>query len=64
MIEQASTLTVIGLLLTLIIKAMQWFSQMSDKKQKERDAIKKDISDAVYSGDVSRINAIVQQLRR
>lgn len=64
MIEQASTLTVIGLLLTLIIKAMQWFFQMSDKKQKERDAIKKDISDAVYSGDVSRINAIVQQLRR
>lgn len=51
------------LLITLGILFFSWWTNKDAAKQKERDATEKEISDAVASGDISRINAIIQRLR-
>lgn len=48
-------------LAVLIIKA--WIDHASALQKEHDDAIK-NISNAVASGDISRINAVVSQLRR
>ena len=39
-----------------------WIKQDADKKKRVAER-KQEIKDAVYSGDASRINSIIQQLR-
>lgn len=64
MIEPIGLLTVIGLILYLLVGIFQWWTKRNDAKQKAKDDLKKQIDDSVKSGDVSRINATIQQLRR
>lgn len=64
MIEPIGLLTVIGLILYLLVGIFQWWTKRNDAKQKAKDDLKKEIDDSIKSGDVSRINATIQQLRR
>lgn len=64
MIEPLSWLTVIGLILITTIKMMDWWTKKNDVAQKAKDDLKKQIDDAVASGDVSRLNDIINRLRR
>lgn len=57
-------LSVIGLSLTLFISVLSWFFKHNDRRQKEKDNARKEISEAIASGDVSRIHAVIDQLRR
>lgn len=60
----AAWLTVIGAILQVVLLLLQsHYSKESDVKQSKADKAK-EISDAVASGDISRINSVVQQLRR
>lgn len=60
----ASWLTVIGAIVQVVLLLLQaYYAKENDAKQVSADKAKQ-ISDAVASGDLSRINAIVQQLRR
>ncbi len=57
-------LTVIGAIIQVILLLLQsHYAKESDVKQSKADSAKQ-ISDAIASGDISRINSIVQFLRR
>lgn len=51
-------------LISLIGPVLSWLIQKNQKSEQERKDRKQEIKDAVFSGDVSRINAIVQRLRK
>ena len=57
-------ISIIGLTLTFGILLINWFVKHNDRKLKEKDDRKKEIKDAVASGDVSRIHRIIDQLRK
>lgn len=63
MIPQIGILTVIGLALMLAIYIAQWWFKRNDKTQKAKDDLDKEIKEAIASGDVSRINNVIQRLR-
>lgn len=63
MIPQIGILTVIGLALMLAIYIAQWWFKRNDKTQKAKDGLDKEIKEAIASGDVSRINNVIQRLR-
>lgn len=52
-------LAMLGLMSSMFV---WWVKNDSEKKKKVAER-KKEIKDAVYSGDVSRLNSIIQQLR-
>lgn len=55
---------IIGAIFQVILLLLQsYYAKESDAKQSKADKAKQ-ISDAVASGDVARINAVIQQLRR
>ena len=57
-------ITVIGAILQIVLLLLQsHYSQTAEVKQLKADKAK-EISDAIASGDISRINSIIQQLRR
>lgn len=58
-----SVISVIGLGLTLAIGVFQWLRSAFDTKEQARKNAQKEIEDAIASGDISRINAIIQRLR-
>lgn len=59
----AGILTVMGAIFQVVLLLLQsHYSKEADKKQANADKTK-GIADAIASGDVSRINSIVQQLR-
>jgi hypothetical protein len=64
MIVSSTWLGIIAGLLTLIIWWAKWWMNRNDETQKEKKDAKTKISDAASSGDVSRINGIIQWLRR
>jgi hypothetical protein len=51
-------------LLGLFMTVLSWWMKNDSAKKEEKDATKKEIHEAIASGDVGRINAIVQRLRR
>ncbi len=57
-------LTVIGAIAQIVLLLLQSHNtKEADAKQAHADKAK-EISDAIASGDISRINSVVQQLRR
>ena len=56
-------LKVILTLLSLAGSVFVWWVKNDSDKKKRVAERKQEIKDAVYSGDVSRINALIQQLR-
>lgn len=57
-------LTVIGAVLQVVLLLLQsHYAKDADAKQVSADKVK-EISDAIASGDMSRVNNIVQFLRR
>lgn len=56
--------SVIGLALVLSIMVLKWWFAKNDKREKEKADAKKEISDAVASGDVARIHRIIDRMRR
>ena len=54
----------ISAILTLLVMSYKAWLDLENKKQETFDATKQSISDAVVSGDVARINSLVQLLRR
>ena len=54
----------ISALLTLGVMAFKLWVDNENAKEAKFNATKQSISDAVASGDVARINGMVQQLRR
>lgn len=51
-------------ILSLAGSVFIWWVKNDAEKKKRLAERKKEIHEAVYSGDVSRINSIVQQLRK
>jgi hypothetical protein len=51
-------------LLSLAGSVFIWWSKQDAEKKAENAQRKKDIHEAVFSGDVSRINAVIQRLRK
>ena len=54
----------LGSLFGLLIMLFTAYQKATDTRTKEKSDAKKEISDAVASGDVSRINASINKLRR
>lgn len=54
MIEPLSWLTVIGLLLYLLILALQWWTKVNDDKQRKKDDENKTIDQAANADDLLR----------
>lgn len=48
----------------VVLLVIQLWAKANDTKAKEKADAKKETKDAVDSGDVSRINAVIQRLRR
>ena len=57
-------LKIVLALLSLASSVFVWWIKNDTEKKKAVADRKQEIKDAVYSGDVARINAIVDQLRR
>lgn len=57
------TLKIILALLGLASSVFVWWVKNDSEKKKRVAERKQEIKDAVNSGDVSRINSIIQQLR-
>jgi len=53
----------IGGLFTLIVMVLKLWADNASAKEAELNAIKKEISNAVASGDAAAINAAIQRLR-
>lgn len=53
----------IGTALAILLVIFKWIGDHYSVKAKAYDAIQKEITDAIASGDNSRINAIVDKLR-
>lgn len=51
-------------LITLAVMVLKLWIDNENAKEAKFNATKQAISDAVTSGDISRINGIIQQLRR
>ena len=51
-------------LIGLIGPIIAWLIRNADKQDEEKKAVKKEIHDAVYSGDPSRISAVIMRLRK
>lgn len=51
-------------LITLLGTVISWWIRASDESKKEKKERKQEIKDAVFSGDVSRINAVIMRLRK
>lgn len=51
-------------LISLFGSVFLWWVKQDAASKEEKAQTKKDIHEAVMSGDVSRINAIIQRLRR
>ena len=51
-------------LVALALGIWAWWAKNNDAKKKADEARRKEIHDAVHSGDVSRIHAIVDRMRK
>lgn len=60
----ASVLSILTTLLPIILLIAKTVIENMSAKQKEKDDINKEIDAAITSGDISRINAVIQRLRR
>ena len=57
-------LNVIGAILQIIFLIFKNKFEKDAKKKEEKDALSKEASNVIFSGDVSRINALVGKLRK
>jgi hypothetical protein len=54
---------VIGNILKIIFFLLTWRREATEENKKEQEALAKEASDAIKSGSISRINAVVVGLR-
>lgn len=57
------SLKVVLALLSLATSIFVWFVKNDSEKKKKVADERKEIKEAVYSGDIARINAIINKLR-
>lgn len=58
------TLKFLLALISLASTVLVWWIKANNDDKAEKSRRKEDIKDAVFSGDVSRINAVIQRLRK
>ena len=57
-------LRLLGDIIQIIIFLLTWRAGVNEKNEKKKSALAQEASDAIASGRVSRINAVVAKLRQ